>query len=76
MLITDLLILAWIAIRCLFASLRTWIWMSLSSHSHRPTRLRLAGLSTQFGAALGAILGFILVVYFQLFKNKLPCLQV
>ncbi|CAH8641120.1 unnamed protein product [Schistosoma mattheei] len=69
-------ILAWIAIRCLFASLRTWIWMSLSSHSHRPTRLRLAGLSTQFGAALGAILGFILVVYFQLFKNKLPCLQV
>ncbi|CAH8678685.1 unnamed protein product [Schistosoma rodhaini] len=69
-------ILAWIAIRCLFASLRTWIWMSLSSHSNKPTRLRLAGLSTQFGAALGAILGFILVVYFQLFRSKLPCIQV
>ncbi|KAH8867354.1 Riboflavin transporter 2 [Schistosoma japonicum] len=68
-------ILAWIAIRCLFASLRTWIWMILSSHSNRPMRLRLAGLSTQFGAALGAILGFLLVVYFQLFKSKTPCLQ-
>ncbi|KAK4475220.1 hypothetical protein MN116_002297 [Schistosoma mekongi] len=68
-------ILAWIAIRCLFASLRTWIWMILSNHSNRPMRLRLAGLSTQFGAAVGAILGFLLVVYFQIFKSKTPCLQ-
>nr|CAH8873770.1 unnamed protein product [Trichobilharzia regenti] len=67
-------ILAWIAVRCLFSSLRTWIWMSLSSHSNRPMKLRLAGLSTQFGAAFGAILSFLLVVYFQLFKNKIPCL--
>ncbi|CAH8626928.1 unnamed protein product [Heterobilharzia americana] len=54
-------ILAWIAVRCLFTSLRTWIWMSLSSHSNKPMKLRLAGLSTQFGAALGAILSFLLV---------------
>ncbi|CAH8564606.1 unnamed protein product [Schistosoma turkestanicum] len=69
-------ILTWIVVRCLFASLRTWIWMSLSSHSNGPMRLRLAALSTQFGAVLGATLSFLLVVYFQLFKSKPPCLQV
>ncbi|CAH8469443.1 unnamed protein product [Dicrocoelium dendriticum] len=68
-----LAVVAWILVRSGFSALRTWLWLHLSSRSHRPMALRFAGLATQLGALLGAIASYLMVVHFQLFKSKSFC---
>ncbi|TPP64612.1 Riboflavin transporter 2 [Fasciola gigantica] len=66
-------VLSWILVRAGFGGLRTWWWLHLSSHSGETMTLRLAGLASQMGAAVGAVISFLLIVYFNFFQSKQFC---